>query len=79
MSQVDDIMERVLTLSPEERLELRIHLIDAEHGPEESGVEQAWAEEIARRIEAYRRGEVELVSATDALDDARELLAKMRG
>ena len=78
MSQIDHIMDQVSQLSPDERLELRIRLLDAELGPEDSDAESAWAEEIRRRVAAYRRGEVELVPAAHVLKEARDLVAKIR-
>ncbi|MBI4724259.1 MAG: addiction module protein [Rhodomicrobium sp.] len=55
--RVKVLSEEAAKLTPEERVELveRINLTLRDH---QAGVDAAWDEEIRRRMEAYRRGEV---------------------
>ncbi len=76
MSQVDAILDQVAQLTPDERAELQIRLLDT--GPADDGVQEAWGNEIARRLDAYRRGETTAVPASEALARADALLAKLR-
>ena len=78
MSQIDAILDQVARLSPEERAELRIRLLDADESADEGAVEMAWGEEISRRLKAYRRGEVEAVPASEALAKVEALLERLR-
>ncbi|MBW2256428.1 MAG: addiction module protein [Deltaproteobacteria bacterium] len=78
MSQVDTILEQVALLTPEERAELRIRLLDADEGVDEEAVEHAWGEEIARRLRAYKRGEMGAVPGTEAIARVDALLASLR-
>ncbi len=55
MSQVDAILDQVGQISPDERTELQIRLLAA--GPADDDVQEAWGNKIARRLDAYRRGE----------------------
>lgn len=43
---------------------------------EEAEVEEAWREEVRRRLEAYRSGEMESVPAERVLEEARDRLSK---
>ena len=38
---------------------------------EDAEIEQAWAVEVQRRLEAYRKGEIEAVPVEDVLIEAR--------
>lgn len=53
---------QVLTLSDVERAELAHDLIVSLDTPPESGVDQAWNDEIVRRIEQVESGDIELLS-----------------
>ena len=53
--QVSEVLEKALTLSPQERGLLIDRLVDSlDEGPAEEGVEEAWAEEIKRRVDDIR-------------------------
>lgn len=43
---------------------------------DEADVEEAWREEVRRRLEAYRKGEMEAVPASKVLEEARDRLSK---
>ena len=54
--QVSEVLEKALALSTQERGLLIDHLIESlDEGPAEEGVEQAWDEEIKRRVDEAAR------------------------
>jgi putative addiction module component (TIGR02574 family) len=60
--QVSEVLEKALSLSPQERGLLIDRLVDSlDEGPAEEGVEEAWAEEIKRRVNDIRSGKVEMI------------------
>lgn len=61
-AQVRELLEK---LSPEERIELA-DLLYADTVTPDAEWEAAWAAEAERRIEAYRRGEVEAIPSEEA-------------
>jgi len=60
--EVSDILKKALALPPEARAALAGSLLESldEH-PLDPGVEAAWSEEIARRIEEIGSGKVQLI------------------
>ncbi|HEY4394530.1 MAG TPA: addiction module protein [Polyangia bacterium] len=57
------ILESALSLPPEDRERIADELWDSlEHGDDETSVEKAWEEEIARRSKEIDEGRAELVS-----------------
>jgi putative addiction module component (TIGR02574 family) len=64
MQTKDHVLRDAMTLPPAERLELAERLFESVEG--EAGVEEAWAEEIARRIAAADAGEVKPVPWAEA-------------
>jgi putative addiction module component (TIGR02574 family) len=64
--QASDLLEKALTLSTHERGLLIDRLIESlEEGPLEAGVDEAWAEEIKRRVDDVRSGRVEMISGEE--------------
>lgn len=60
--EASQLLKRALTLSTEDRGALIDRLIESlDEGPTEAGVEEAWAEEIKRRVDAVRSGKVEMI------------------
>jgi putative addiction module component (TIGR02574 family) len=60
--QASDLLEKALTLSTHERGLLIDRLIESlDEGPLEAGVDEAWAEEIKRRVDDVRSGRVEMI------------------
>jgi len=59
-----ELLKRALALSVEERAELAGSLLESLDGADDdpAGVEAAWSEEIARRIEELDSGKVKTVS-----------------
>lgn len=66
--QASDVLEKALTLSTHERGLLIDRLIESlDEGPAEPGVEEAWAEEIKRRLDDVRSGRVEMIPGEEVL------------
>ena len=59
--EADDLLRKALTLPPEDRAELAGSLISSLDAPAEAGVEEAWNEEIARRIQDLDSGKAKTV------------------
>lgn len=68
-SQLEIVEAQALKLSPEERAQLADRLIASLF--EDPEVEEAWAAEVERRIEAVESGRSELVPAAEAIARAR--------
>jgi putative addiction module component (TIGR02574 family) len=72
MSSFSSVEAEALLLSPEERATLADHLLASLATERE--VEDAWAEEIKRRIAAVESGEMALSSVEQAIARARQSL-----
>jgi putative addiction module component (TIGR02574 family) len=60
--QVSEVLEKALALSTQERGLLIDHLIESlDEGPPEEGVDEAWDEEIKRRVEDIRSRKVKMI------------------
>lgn len=76
MTTSSDILSAAMGLQPAERAEVaHLLLLSLEPSPPDDQHDQAWAEEIRRRLKAIRSGEVELRDWDDVLADARKSLA----
>jgi putative addiction module component (TIGR02574 family) len=74
--QVSEVLEKALTLSTQDRGLLIGQLIESlDEGPAEEGVEEAWAEEIKRRVDDIRSGKVKTIPGEQVL---RKLAKKVR-
>jgi len=60
-------------LTPEERARLAEAMTESLRGEMPSGVEAAWEAEIKRRVEAYERGEANLIPAEEVFAKARKI------
>jgi len=66
--QVSEVLEKALTLSTQDRGLLIDRLIESlDEGPAEEGVEEAWAEEIKRRVDDIRSGKVKMIPGEQVL------------
>ena len=66
--QVSEVLEKALTLSIQDRGLLIDRLIESlDEGPAEEGVEEAWAEEIKRRVGDIRSGKVKTIPGEQVL------------
>jgi putative addiction module component (TIGR02574 family) len=73
--QVSEVLGKALALSTHERGLLIDHLIESlDEGPAEEGADEAWGEEIKRRINDIRSGKVEMISGEDV---RRRLAARL--
>ena len=60
--QVSEVLERALTLSTRDRGLLIGRLIESlDEAPAEEGVEEAWGEEIKRRVDDIRSGKAKMI------------------
>ena len=73
--QASEVLEKALALSTQERGLLIDHLVEGlDEGPAEEGVEEAWGEEITRRVDDIRSGKVKMIPGERVLRElAREL------
>ncbi len=66
--QVSEVLEKALTLSTQDRGLLIDRLIESlDDGPVEEGVEEAWSEEIRRRLDDVQSGRVKTIPAEQVL------------
>ena len=70
---VEKLVQRGLSLTPEDRARLAERLLDSIHESSSPAIEAAWSEEIERRVAAHRRGEVEVFEAEEVFAEARRL------
>lgn len=70
---LEELEERARGLGAEDRARLAETLLESLHSPD-SEVEKAWEEEVAARLAAYDRGEIQAHSAEEVLAEARRLL-----
>ncbi len=75
-SLAENLESAALALPPVEKARLADRLLASLAEDEE--VEAAWAEEIRRRLEAYRSGQIESVPASQAIEEARARLGARR-
>jgi len=69
-SAAEELEAAALSLPRSERARLAERLIASLD--EDAEVQEAWAEEVRRRLGAFRKGEIEAVPAADVVKDARE-------
>jgi putative addiction module component (TIGR02574 family) len=60
-------------LPPAEREQLVDELLSSLNEPAVAQLDAAWSDEVAKRIEAYDRGEVKAISAEDVFAKARAI------
>ena len=67
-SQVSEVLDKALTLSTKERGQLIDRLIESlDEGPAEDGVEEAWGQEIKRRVDEIRSGKAKMIPGEQVL------------
>jgi|CXWL01.1.fsa_nt_gi putative addiction module component (TIGR02574 family) len=66
------LLEEALKLTAYERAEVAEQLIASLDEVPDSGVEQAWQEEVQRRIQQIDRGEVELIDSDTVIAELRK-------
>lgn len=70
---IQEIESQALQLAPRDRARLAQHLIASLD--EEDEIEQAWADEAARRWDALASGEVAAIPTADVLAEARRAIS----
>jgi putative addiction module component (TIGR02574 family) len=73
-TQANDILRTALGLNPNERAEIAASLIASLDPPKSEGIDDAWAEEIKRRIESIDNGDVQLIPSDEVMRAMRERL-----
>jgi putative addiction module component (TIGR02574 family) len=68
------ITAAALSLTPEEKAKLAEDLLRSLDPPDQADIEDAWAEEIERRIDALDRGEEDTIPVEQFLSEARARL-----
>lgn len=73
--QVAEVLEKALALSTQERGLIIDRLIESlDNEPAEEGAEEAWSEEIKRRVDDIKSGRVEMIPGEEV---HRRLLARL--
>lgn len=67
----EHVMEDALSLPVEARVQLVEKLLESLNSPTQSQVEEAWAEEVDRRIAEDERGEVEMIPGEEVIAELR--------
>ena len=70
---VAELARRGRALSPEDRARLVDLLLESFEESADPAVEEAWRQEIRRRVAAYERGEAELHDADAVMAEAKRL------
>jgi putative addiction module component (TIGR02574 family) len=71
-SQADQLLRDVLALTPEERAEFADRVLASLDSAERARIDNEWAAEADRRVEAYERGELPTVAAEDVYREYRD-------
>jgi putative addiction module component (TIGR02574 family) len=74
-STLSDLTKKAAQLPEQERAELALTLIESLDGPADPDVEEAWAQEIERRVRQVEKGEAELIRAEEVFARIRRRLA----
>jgi putative addiction module component (TIGR02574 family) len=73
--QVSELLQKALALSAQERGLLIDRLVESlDDEPAEEGVEEAWAEEIKRRVDDIRSGRVKTIPSEQVFRELEEEL-----
>ena len=68
-----ELADRGRSLAPEDRSRLIELLLESLHESPLSEIEAGWDAEIVRRVEAYKRGDVETFAAEDVFAEASRI------
>ena len=71
-ASLKQIEDQALALTPEDRAKLAESMLESLHSPL-AEIEQAWNEEIERRVAAFDRGEIPAYPAEDVFAEARRI------
>ena len=79
MRSAEAIAVEALSLPVDQRAALVLRLAESLDEVPDSDAEEAWAAEVAARIEAVRAGTAETITTAEALAQARARLSSRRG
>ncbi|MET0793956.1 MAG: addiction module protein [Polyangiaceae bacterium] len=79
MRSPEAIAVDALSLPVDERAALVLRLAESLDEEHDADAEEAWAAEVAARIDAVRAGAAETITTADALAQARARLSARRG
>jgi putative addiction module component (TIGR02574 family) len=79
MRSAEAIAVDALALPADERAALVLRLAESLDEQHDADAEDAWAAEVAARIESVRSGTAETITTADALAQARARLSARRG
>lgn len=79
MRSIEAIADEALALPTNERAALVLRLAESLDEQRDADAEDAWAAEVAARVEALRAGSAETITTAEALADARTRLSARRG
>jgi putative addiction module component (TIGR02574 family) len=79
MSDPAALLDAALELTDYQRATLALRLIESIDGPPDEGVEEAWADEVGRRVQSLRDGTAKTVQAADVRARVRSRLTKLHG
>ena len=79
MRSAEAIAVDALALPADERAALVLRLAESLDEQHDADAEDAWAAEVAARIEGIRSGDAETITTADALAQARARLSARRG
>ena len=71
MRTFEDILSLALSLSPEDKAMLAGRLLQSLDGPNQKRIDDAWAEEVERRIREIDEGEVETIDGELVMPELR--------
>ena len=78
MRAADSILAEALELPEDERARVALRLSESLAGDPDVGAAEAWAGEIARRVQRLRDGSARTMTADEALSRAQARLAARR-
>jgi putative addiction module component (TIGR02574 family) len=73
---VEELSQRALSLSVEDRARLADELLASLEGPADADTEAAWQTEIARRVEEIKGGKSELIPADEVFAETARIYKK---
>lgn len=73
-STLSDLKKKAAQLPEQERAELALSLIESLDGPADPDGEEAWAQEIERRVRQVEKGEALLIPAEEVFARIRRRL-----
>lgn len=75
---LDQLRSQISALSESEKAELAQELLMSLDGPRDESVEQAWNDEIVRRVSQVQDGKATLLSRDQVLNQLQERLDRQR-